>query len=31
SFYLYNTKEDVDALIEGIKQVKEIFSRVVKR
>ncbi len=31
SFYLYNTKEDVDALIDGITKVKEIFSRVVKR
>nr|MBP7284113.1 aminotransferase class V-fold PLP-dependent enzyme [Leptospiraceae bacterium] len=31
SFYLYNTKEDVDALIEGLKKVMEIFSRVVKR
>jgi cysteine desulfurase / selenocysteine lyase len=31
SFYLYNTKEDVDRLIEGIHQVKEIFGRVVKR
>jgi len=26
SFYLYNTKEDVDALIEGIYQVKKIFG-----
>lgn len=31
SFYMYNTREDIDALIEGIRQVKEIFSRVVKR
>ena len=31
SFYLYNTKEDVDRLIEGILQVKEIFARVAKR
>ncbi len=31
SFYLYNTKEDVDALIEGLKKVKEVFARVVKR
>jgi len=28
SFYLYNTKEDVDRLIEGLKIVKEIFSSV---
>lgn len=26
SFYLYNTKKDVDALIEGIYKVKEIFG-----
>ena len=26
SFHIYNTKEDVDALVEGIKKVKEIFS-----
>ena len=26
SFYLYNTKEEVDALIEGIYKVKEIFG-----
>jgi cysteine desulfurase / selenocysteine lyase len=26
SFYLYNTKEDVDALIKGIHKVKEIFK-----
>jgi cysteine desulfurase / selenocysteine lyase len=31
SFYLYNTFEDIDALVEGLKQVKEIFSRVLKR
>ena len=31
SFYLYNTREDVDRLIEGILQVKEIFGRVAKR
>lgn len=31
SFYLYNTTEDVDRLVEGILQVKEIFGRVVKR
>ena len=29
SFYLYNTKEDVDNLIFGIKRIKEIFSRVI--
>ncbi len=26
SFYIYNTKEDVDALIEGIKKVKKVFE-----
>lgn len=26
SFGLYNTKEDIDALVAGIKKVKEIFS-----
>lgn len=26
SFYLYNTREDVDLLIEGIKQVNQIFG-----
>jgi len=31
SFYLYNTTEDIDRLIDGIKQVKEIFGRVLKR
>ena len=31
SFYLYNTREDVDALVEGLKKVMEIFARVVKR
>ncbi len=31
SFYLYNTYEDSDALIQGIKKVKEIFGRVLKR
>lgn len=31
SFYLYNTMEDVDNLINGIKKVKEIFKRVTKR
>ncbi|HNE22496.1 MAG TPA: aminotransferase class V-fold PLP-dependent enzyme, partial [Leptospiraceae bacterium] len=27
SFYLYNGPEDVDALIRGIKRVKEIFKK----
>lgn len=31
SFYLYNTKEDVDSLIVGVKKVKEIFARVASR
>lgn len=31
SFYLYNTKEDIDIFIEGLKKVMEIFARVVKR
>jgi cysteine desulfurase/selenocysteine lyase len=26
SFYVYNTKEEVDALVEGIYKVKEIFG-----
>ena len=26
SFYLYNTKEEIDKLIEGIKKVKEVFG-----
>jgi cysteine desulfurase/selenocysteine lyase len=26
SFYLYNTKEEVDKLVEGIYKVKEIFG-----
>jgi len=26
SFYFYNTKDDVDALIEGLKKVKEVFA-----
>ena len=26
SFYIYNTREDIDALIEGIKKAKEMFS-----
>ncbi|TGN18392.1 cysteine desulfurase [Leptospira idonii] len=31
SFYLYNTKEDVDALVYGIEKVKSIFSRVARK
>ncbi|TGK12327.1 cysteine desulfurase [Leptospira fletcheri] len=31
SLYLYNTKEDVDRLLDGLKKVKEIFGRVLKR
>ncbi|MDF3819027.1 cysteine desulfurase [Leptospira sp. 96542] len=31
SFYLYNTKEDVDLLVDGLKKVKSIFSRVVRK
>lgn len=31
SFYLYSVREDVDALVEGLKKVREIFSRVLKR
>ncbi|MCB1189041.1 MAG: cysteine desulfurase [Leptospiraceae bacterium] len=31
SFYLYNTLDDVDRLIDGLKKVKEIFKRVIKR
>ncbi len=31
SFYLYNTKEEIDLLIEGLKQVTGIFSRAAKR
>ncbi|TGK34582.1 cysteine desulfurase [Leptospira gomenensis] len=31
SLYLYNTKHDIDRLIEGLSKVKEIFSRVLKR
>ena len=27
SFYLYNTIEDIDKLIEGLKKVKEIFKK----
>ncbi|MDE9752096.1 cysteine desulfurase [Staphylococcus delphini] len=26
SFYIYNTKEDIDQLVEGLKQTKEFFS-----
>ncbi|MEB7431345.1 cysteine desulfurase [Staphylococcus chromogenes] len=26
SFYIYNTKEDVDQLVEGVKQTKEFFT-----
>lgn len=26
SFYIYNTKEDIDQLVEGLKQAKEFFS-----
>ena len=26
SFYLYNTKEEIDKLIEGIKKVKKVFG-----
>jgi cysteine desulfurase/selenocysteine lyase len=26
SFYIYTTKEDIDALVEGVKKVQEIFS-----
>jgi cysteine desulfurase/selenocysteine lyase len=26
SFYLYNTYEEVDALMEGIETVKEVFA-----
>lgn len=26
SFYIYNTKEDIDALIEGIKKVQKVFA-----
>ena len=31
SFYMYNTKEDVDKLIEGIKKVAQIFKRAIGR
>ncbi|EMP07870.1 aminotransferase, class V domain protein [Leptospira interrogans serovar Pyrogenes str. 200701872] len=31
SLYLYNTKDDIDRLIQGLIKVKEIFSRVLKR
>lgn len=30
SFYIYNTKEDVDRLIEGLKKAKEIFNKYIK-
>jgi len=30
SFYLYNTKEDVDAFVKALYKVKEIFGRVLK-
>lgn len=31
SFYLYTTKEDVDALVAGLQKVKTIFSRVARK
>ncbi len=31
SFYLYNTKEDVDALVHALGKVKSIFSRVARK
>ncbi|TGL57282.1 cysteine desulfurase [Leptospira ognonensis] len=31
SFYLYTTKEDVDALVAGLHKVKAIFSRVARK
>jgi cysteine desulfurase / selenocysteine lyase len=31
SFYLYNTTEEIDSLVEGLKQVIGIFSNVAKR
>ncbi|GBF48930.1 selenocysteine lyase [Leptospira ryugenii] len=31
SFYFYNTKEDVDALIAGLAKVKSIFARVARK
>jgi cysteine desulfurase/selenocysteine lyase len=31
SFYLYTTKEDIDALVFGIEKVKSIFSRVARK
>ncbi len=31
SFYLYTTKEDVDALVSGLHKVKAIFSRVARK
>ncbi|MEM2614192.1 MAG: cysteine desulfurase [Nitrososphaerota archaeon] len=27
SFYLYNTKEDIDALVEGLEKVREVFGK----
>ena len=27
SFYIYNTKEEIDVLIEGLKKVKQIFGK----
>ncbi|TGM36707.1 cysteine desulfurase [Leptospira biflexa] len=31
SFYLYNTKEDIDVLVHSIEKVKSIFGRVVRK
>lgn len=31
SFYLYNTKEDIDALVHSIDKVKSIFGRVARK
>jgi cysteine desulfurase/selenocysteine lyase len=31
SFYFYNTKEEIDKLVSGLKKVKEIFARVPRR
>lgn len=31
SFYFYNTKEDIDVLIQAIEKVKSIFGRVVRK
>ena len=30
SFYIYNTKEDVDRLVQGLKKAKEMFSKYIK-